>query len=170
MSNIKQETSSVGAVAGHIGPLRTPLNRKDFIPKKKKKKNMKKKSKKITEKANTLVRDTIFKIIVEGEGGDKGKHIMNMYDGIAKRLSLSFGYAKSFMVDAVKVEDVEGAMKFNLRRAKAELRHVQRQIEDMQKLIDMMYANSKENNIVGRNDQKRKEEIARRESKHDRTH
>lgn len=169
MSNIK-EISSVGAIAGHIGPAK-PNNKKFFSKvNKKKKKNMKKKSKKITERANTLVRDTIFKIIVEGEGGDKGKHIMSMYDGIAKRLSLSFGYAKNFMMDAVKVEDVEGAMKFNLRRAKAELRHVQRQIEDMQKLIDMMYANSKENNIVGRNDEKRKEEIARRESKHDRTH
>lgn len=168
---MKNEISSVGAVAGHIGPAKLN-NRKKFFSKvnKKKKKNMKKKSKKITEKANTLVRDTIFKIIVEGEGGDKGKHIMSMYDGIAKRLSLSFGYAKNFMVDAVKVEDVEGAMKFNLRRAKAELRHVQRQIEDMQKLIDMMYANSKKNNIVGRNDEKRKEEIARRESKHDGTH
>jgi len=163
-----KETSTVGGIGGFMAPM--PLKSKKKKRKIMNRRKIHKKSKKISERANTLVRDTIFKIIVEGEGGDKGKHIMSMYDGIAKRLSLSFGYAKNFMVDAVKVEDVEGAMKFNLRRAKAELRHVQNQIEDMQKLIDMMYANSKQNNIVGRNDEKRKEEIARRESKHDGTH
>ena len=158
-----KETSMVGAVAGHNG--QQQLNLPPTIRRRIKKYNPKKKrmnkNKKVNERANMLIRDTIFKIILEQNGneGDKIKYILGLYDGIAKKLGLSFNYAKNFMTDAIKVEDVNGALKFNLRRAKAELRHVQSQIDDMTKLVDMMYQHAKERNIEARNNEIRKKKF-----------
>jgi hypothetical protein len=154
------EMSTVAGVGGYSTPLTSS--------KKTRKRNMSvsrkinKKKKKISERADMLLRDTIYKIIVEQNSSDKLKYILSMYDGISKRLGLSFNYARSFMIDAVKVEDVDGALKFNLKRAKAELRHVQKQIDDMSQLIDMVYKHSIENNIKARNDEIRKEQIAKK--------
>jgi hypothetical protein len=139
------EMSTVAGVGGYSTPLTSS--------KKTRKRNMSvsrkinKKKKKISERADS---------------SDKLKYILSMYDGISKRLGLSFNYARSFMIDAVKVEDVDGALKFNLKRAKAELRHVQKQIDDMSQLIDMVYKHSIENNIKARNDEIRKEQIAKK--------
>ena len=156
-----KEFSSVGSIGGYSTPLTS-------YKKKRKRKNMsirkkiENKKNKINERADMLLRDTIFKIIVEQDSSDKLKYILSMYDGISKKLGLSFNYARSFMIDAVKVEDVDGALKFNLKRAKAELRHVQKQIDDMSQLIDMIYQHSVENNIKARNDEVRKEQIIAR--------
>ena len=153
----------VGAVAGHNGQLRPSLPSsitkriKVYNPKKKKK--MKKT--KVDERAEMLIRDTMFKIILEqGEEPDKIKYVLSLYDGIAKKMAISLGYAKTFMVDAMKVEDVEGALKFSLKRAKAELRHVQGQINDMDKLVEMMFTTAKERNIESRNNQAKQQKIA----------
>lgn len=140
----KKETSVVGGIAGFSRPI--PVKRKKNMKKKNKKKKIEEQQ--LKERIYNLTRDKIFKIVVEqGETGDKVKYVMSMFDGIAKKMGLSLTYSKNFMSDAFKVQDVEGALKFNLRRAKTELRHVKKQVEDMERLVDMVYQVSKERSV-----------------------
>jgi hypothetical protein len=148
----KTETSVVGAVAGHMKPLvatfdatskRTPAQEKEI---KKRKKIMNKTKTKnqapytIDEQSHAVIRDTVFEVLLnEMAGEDRSGYIMNMFDGINKQVGLSMGYAKTFIVDALKMGDLKGAKKLSFRRARTELSHMQKLIDDMQALVNKIH-------------------------------
>jgi hypothetical protein len=153
----KKETSVVGAVAGHMKPLvatfdstskRTPAQEKEI---KKRKKLMNKTTTKnqapytIDEQSHAIIRDTVFDVLMnEMEGDDRSGYVMNMFDGINKQIGLSMGYAKTFIVDALKMGELKGAKKLSFRRARTELSHMQKLINDMQALVNKIHEISDE--------------------------
>lgn len=149
----KTEISAVGAVAGHMKPLvatfdstskRTPAQDKEI---KKRKKIMNKTSKpmkfapyNIDEQSHAMIRDTVFDVLIkETTGGDRTTYVMNMFDGINKQIALSMGYAKTFIVDALKMGELKGAKVLSFRRARTELGHMQKLIDDMQALVNKIH-------------------------------
>lgn len=153
----KTETSVVGAVAGHMKPLvatfdstskRTPAQDKEI--KKRKKAMNKTKTKRfapynIDEQSHKIIRDTVFDVVLkEMAGDDRTGYIMNMFDGINKQIGLSMGYAKIFIVDAMKMGELKGAKKLSFRRARTELSHMQKLIDDMQALVNKIHELSDE--------------------------
>ena len=145
----KTEDSVVGAVGGHMEPLvatfdstspRTPAQDKEI---KKRKKAMNKKTTKqfapynIDEQSHKIIRDTVFEVLLkEMNGDDRTGYIINMFDGINKQVGISMGYAKTFIVDALRMGDLKGAKKLSFRRARTELSHMQKLIDDMQALVN----------------------------------
>lgn len=147
--NKKNEISVAGAVAGYNAPLSgAPIKKtmtKPFDKKNNPKRTKMKKRKRkvpydiIDEQSHEVVRDTIFKIILEGKSEDKIGYIMSLFDGINKQIGVSMGYSKTFIVDGVKMGELDKAKKLSFRRAKTELRHVKRLIDDLDMLMNQVY-------------------------------
>lgn len=145
----KNEISVAGAVAGYNAPLSgAPIKKtmtKPFDKKNNpKRKKMKKKARRVPydivdEQSHEIVRDTIFKIILEGRNEEKITYIMSLFEGINRQMGTSMGYAKNFINDGLKMGDVEKAKKLSFRRATTELRHVKRLIDDLDMLIHQIY-------------------------------
>jgi hypothetical protein len=145
----KEEVSIAGAVAGYNAPLSgAPIKKnmsKPFDKKvKKKRKKMKKNKRKvpydiIDEQSHNVIRDTIFKIILEGKEEDKIGYIMSLFDGINRQIGVSMGYSKTFIVDGLKAGELDKAKKLSFRRSKTELKHVKRLIDDLDMLINHIY-------------------------------
>ena len=145
----KEEVSVAGAVAGYNAPLSgAPIKKnmsKPFDKKvKKKRKKMKKNKRKvpydiIDEQSHNVIRDTIFKIILEGKEEDKIGYIMSLFDGINRQIGVSMGYSKTFIVDGLKAGELDKAKKLSFRRSKTELKHVKRLIDDLDMLINHIY-------------------------------
>ena len=93
----------------------------------------------IDEQSHEVVRDTIFKIILEGRSEDKISYIMSLFEGINKQMGVSMGYTKNFVVDGLKAGELDKAKKLSFRRAKTELKHVTRLIDDLDMLINQIY-------------------------------
>ena len=161
----KKETSVVGTVAGHTKPLmatfdatskRTPAQEKEI---KKRKKIMNKTKTKqfapytIDEQSHKIIRDTVFEVLLNEMAGDnKSAYVMNMFDGINKQIGLSMGYAKTFIVDALKMGDLKGAKKLSFRRARTELSHMQKLTDDMQALVNKIHEMSDEPEVEETNE------------------
>ena len=145
MINKKQEVSVAGAVAGYNAPLSgAPIKKNMSKPfDKKKRKKMKKKRKVpydiLDEQSHNVIRDTIFKIILEGKNEDKIGYIMSLFEGINKQMGVSMGYSKNFITDGLKMGELDKAKKLSFRRAKTELKHVKRLIDDLDMLINQIY-------------------------------
>lgn len=145
----KEEVSVAGAVAGYNAPLSgAPIKKNMSIPfdkkVKKKRKKMKKNKRKvpydiIDEQSHNVIRDTIFKIILEGKEEDKISYIMSLFDGINRQIGVSMGYSKTFIVDGLKAGELDKAKKLSFRRSKTELKHVKRLIDDLDMLINHIY-------------------------------
>ena len=162
MINKKQEVSVAGAVAGYNAPLSgAPIKKNMSKPfDKKKRKKMKKKRKVpydiLDEQSHNVIRDTIFKIILEGKNEDKIGYIMSLFEGINKQMGVSMGYSKNFITDGLKMGELDKAKKLSFRRAKTELKHVKRLIDDLDMLINQIYEISERREEEGES----KEEIA----------
>jgi len=140
----QEEISVAGAVAGYNAPLSgAPIKKNMSKPfNKKKRKKMKKRKVPydvIDEQSHEVVRDTIFKIILEGRNEDKISYIMSLFEGINKQMGVSMGYTKNFVVDGLKAGELDKAKKLSFRRAKTELKHVTRLIDDLDMLINQIY-------------------------------
>lgn len=140
----QEEISVAGAVAGYNAPLSgAPIKKNMSKPfNKKKRKKMKKRKVPydvIDEQSHEVVRDTIFKIILEGRNEDKISYIMSLFEGINKQMGVSMGYTKNFVVDGLKAGELDKAKKLSFRRAKTELKHVNRLIDDLDMLINQIY-------------------------------
>jgi len=140
----QEEISVAGAVAGYNAPLSgAPIKKNMSKPfNKKKRKKMKKRKVPydvIDEQSHEVVRDTIFKIILEGRSEDKISYIMSLFEGINKQMGVSMGYTKNFVVDGLKAGELDKAKKLSFRRAKTELKHVTRLIDDLDMLINQIY-------------------------------
>jgi hypothetical protein len=145
----KNEISVAGAVAGYNAPLSgAPIKKNMSKPFEKKKKTKRKKMKKnkrkvpydiIDEQSHEVIRDTIFKMILEGENDEKISYIMSLFEGINRQMGVSMGYAKTFVNDGLKIGDIAKAKKLSFRRAKTELKHVKRLIDDLDMLINQIY-------------------------------
>lgn len=139
--NSKNEISVAGAVAGYNAPLSgAPIKKimtKPFDKKNNpKRKKMKKKAKKVPydivdEQSHEVIRDTIFKIILEGKNEDKINYITSLIDGINKQMGVSMNHVKGFVSEQLRVED-----KNNFNHPATELRHVKRLIGDLEVLIN----------------------------------
>tara|TARA_Y100000310_G_C20674633_1_gene812253 strand:+ start:1208 stop:1960 length:753 start_codon:yes stop_codon:yes gene_type:complete len=161
----KKETSVVGTVAGHTKPLmatfdatskRTPAQEKEI---KKRKKIMNKTKTKqfapynIDEQSHGIIRDTVFEVLLnEMASTEKSNYVMSMFDGINKQIGLSMGYAKTFIIDALKMGDLKGAKKLSFRRARTELSHMQKLIDDMQALVNKIHELSDEPEVEETNE------------------
>jgi len=160
----KQEVSVAGAVAGYNSPLSgAPIKKNMSKPfDKKKRKKMKKKRKVpydiLDEQSHNVIRDTIFKVILEGKNEDKIGYIMSLFEGINKQMSVSMSYSKNFITDGLKMGELDKAKKLSFRRAKTELKHVKRLIDDLDMLINQIYEISERREEEG--DDSSKEEIA----------
>lgn len=168
--NKKNEISVAGAVAGYNAPLSgAPIKKtmtKPFDKKNNpKRKKMKKKARKvpydiIDEQSHQVVRDTIFKIILEGKNEDKISYIMSLFEGINKQMGVSMGYSKSFITDGLKMGELDKAKKLSFRRAKTELKHVKRLIDDLDMLINQIYEISERREDEEDEESNSKEEVA----------
>jgi hypothetical protein len=142
MLSKKNETSVVGAVAGFTAPLSGAPIRKNI---KRKRKSMKKKASrkvpynKVDEQSHEVVRDTIFNILLESKNEEKIGYIMSLFEGINKQMGVSMGYTKTFITDGLKMGELDKAKKLSFRRAKTELSHVKRLIDDLDVLINQIY-------------------------------
>ena len=161
----KTENSVVGAVAGHMKPLvatfdSTPKSSpaQDKKIKKRKKAMNKTKTKQfapynIDEQSHEIIRDTVFEVLLnEMASTDKSNYVMSMFDGINKQIGLSMGYAKTFIIDALKMGDLKGAKKLSFRRARTELSHMQKLIDDMQALVNKIHELSDEPEVKETNE------------------
>ncbi len=145
-NNNKNEISVAGAVAGYNAPLSgAPIKKNMSKPfNKKKRKKMKKDKRKVPydvmdEQSHEVVRDMIFKIILEGKNDDRMNYTLSLFDGINKQLGTSMGYAKNFMTDGLKAGELDKAKNLSFRRSKTELKHVKRLIDDLDMLINKIY-------------------------------
>ena len=148
MKKIKKEMSTTADVAGYDGvmpavgnPTEPEVNRW----KKKKKKFMKRqgrskdktyKDKNVAEVADKLVKETILNVLLEQPGDERMQYIIRLFEGISKNLNVSLGYARMFILDALKMDIATGAAELNAKRATAELNHIRKMIDDLERLLD----------------------------------
>ena len=135
-----KEVSVVGGVSGFVTPL--PITSKQ-----KKRKRMAKARKKrkvpytqVDEQSHKIIRDTIFSVLLnEAKSEDKISYIMSLFEGIGKQMGVSMGYTKTFITDGLKMGELDQAKKLSFRRAKTELNHVKRLIDDLDVLIEQIH-------------------------------
>ena len=63
-------------------------------------------------------------------------YIIRLFEGISKNLNTSLGYARMFILDALKMDIATGAAKLNAKRATAELNHIRKMIDDLESLLE----------------------------------
>ena len=148
MKKVKKEVSTTGGVAGYDGVIPAvgnPTEKEVNQWKKKKRKFMKRqgkskdktyKGKSVTEAADNLIKETILKVLVEQPGDERMQYIIRLFEGISKNLNVSLGYARMFILDALKMDIATGAAELNAKRATAELNHIRKMINDLESLLD----------------------------------
>ena len=94
------------------------------------------KAKKVAEAADKLVKDTILKVLLEQPGDERMNYIIRLFEGISKNLNVSLGYARMFILDALKMDIATGAANLNAKRATAELNHIRKMIDDLESLLE----------------------------------
>jgi|TARA_R110002124_G_C8766615_1_gene499575 hypothetical protein len=148
MKKVKKEVSTTGGVAGYDGVIPAvgnPTEKEVNQWKKKKKKFMKRQgkskdktynTKSVAEAADKLIKDTILKVLLEQPGNERMNYIIRLFEGISKNLNTSLGYARMFILDALKMDIATGAAKLNAKRATAELNHIRKMIDDLESLLE----------------------------------
>lgn len=158
---MKKETSVVAAVApsGHsgIGAQGNPDPREDKKRQKIKRKMMSKgkqknqpkefktlESKSFKEHVNEVTRDVIYELILEDEDPqNRLESVLRVYDNLTNQIQLSMKYSRVFIADGLKLDGDDG-IKFNLKRAKAELDRVKKLADDLNALLSKIYQTSKQ--------------------------
>ena len=148
MKKVKKEVSTTGGVAGYDGvipavgnPTEKEVNQwkqkqKQFMKRQGKSKDKTYKGKSVTEAADNLIKETILKVLVEQPGDERMQYIIRLFEGISKNLNVSLGYARMFILDALKMDIATGAAELNAKRATAELNHIRKMINDLESLLD----------------------------------
>ena len=130
---MKEISTSVGVVGFSNNFIKKKsIKRKKFMNQKTKKEN-------INRNIHRFVRNSIFDILLEQDEIDKTKSLVSVLDNFSKRIDLSLGYSRQFVIDSLKLSDKE-AVEFNAKRAKTELTHIENMIDDMKSLIDKIYS------------------------------
>ena len=93
------------------------------------------KAKSVSEAADNLIKDTILKVLLEQPGDERMAYIIRLFEGISKNLNVSLGYARMFILDALKMDIATGAADLNAKRATAELNHIRKMINDLESLL-----------------------------------
>ena len=155
MSKTKKEVSTTGGVAGYQGRLSAQGNPtpKELNRRKKQKRKLvqNKKAKKakpfvkseqsnLDERSHDMIRDTIFDILLEqGVGEERMNYVIRLFEGLSKNLNTSLAYARMFILDSLKMDVVTGGVDLNAKRAKTELNHVRKLVNDLDTLIEKIY-------------------------------
>ena len=148
MRKIKKEISAVGAIApsGHAS-LKGPednINRKLVNNRKKNKgklmitkdNNIKPEEfKRIKERIHALARNVIFERILNE--GEQLEAVLSLYDNVTKQIDLSMKYSRVFIADGLKIG--EDGLKFNMKRANAELKRAHGLLDDMGALLKKIH-------------------------------
>ena len=147
MKKVKKEVSTTGDVAGYDGVMSAVGNpteketnqwqkkKKKFMKSKRKPKDKTYKAKSVSEAADNLIKDTILKVLLEQPGDERMAYIIRLFEGISKNLNVSLGYARMFILDALKMDIATGAADLNAKRATAELNHIRKMINDLESLL-----------------------------------
>ena len=142
MKKVKKEVSTTGGVAGYDGVIPAVGNptEKEVNQWKKKRQGKSKdktyNTKSVAEAADKLIKDTILKVLLEQPGNERMNYIIRLFEGISKNLNTSLGYARMFILDALKMDIATGAAKLNAKRATAELNHIRKMIDDLESLLE----------------------------------
>ncbi len=156
MKKTKKEVSTTGGAAGFMGQISAPGNptpeeqkrwnkqkRKLLVKNKKTKKVkpfVKNEKANLDERSHDLVRDTIFDILLEqGEDEERINYVIRLFEGLSKNLNTSLAYARMFILDSLKMDIVTGGVDLNAKRAKTELNHVRKLVNDLDTLIEKIY-------------------------------
>jgi len=154
MKTTKKEVSTTGGVAGYSGRLSAQGNptpkeltrRKKQVrklvknTKAKKAKPFIKNEESIDERSHDMIRDTIFDILLEqGESEERISYVIRLFEGLSKNLNTSLAYARMFFLDSLKMDVVTGGVDLNAKRAKTELNHVRKLVNDLDTLIEKIY-------------------------------
>jgi len=165
VNRVKKEVSTTADVAGYDGVIPAvgnPTEKEINQWKKKKKKFMKRqgkskdktyKAKNVAEAADKLVKDTILKVLLEQPGNERMNYIIRLFEGISKNLNTSLGYARMFILDALKMDIATGAAKLNAKRATAELNHIRKMIDDLESLLEKINGMNHEDRDGGDEDE-----------------
>lgn len=95
----------------------------------------------VDEQSHKIIRDTIFSVLInEAKEPDKISYIMSLFEGIGRQMGVSMGYTKTFITDGLKMGALDKAKKLSFRRAKTELSHVKRLIDDLDVLIEQIHS------------------------------
>ena len=152
----KKEVSTTGGVAGYQGQISAPGNptpeelnrrkkqkRKLLVKKTKNKKAkpfVKSEQSNLDERSHDMIRDTIFDILLEqGAGEERINYVIRLFEGLSKNLNTSLAYARMFILDSLKMDAVTGGVDLNAKRAKTELNHVRKLVNDLDTLIEKIY-------------------------------
>ena len=148
MKKVKKEMSTTANVAGYDGvipavgnPTGPEVNRwkkkkKKFMKRQGKSKDKTYKDKNVAEAADTLIKETILNVLLEQPGDERMQYIIRLFEGISKNLNVSLGYARMFILDALKMDIATGAAELNAKRATAELNHIRKMIDDLESLLE----------------------------------
>tara|TARA_Y100001951_G_C11249379_1_gene245396 strand:+ start:100 stop:603 length:504 start_codon:yes stop_codon:yes gene_type:complete len=155
MRTTKKEVSTTGGVAGYNTPIgaagnptpeeikRWKKEKRKLLDKGKKKRAkpfVKDEQKNIDERAHQMIRDTIFDILLEqGVGEERMNYVIRLFEGLSKNLNTSLAYARMFILDSLKMDVVTGGVDLNAKRAKTELNHVRKLVNDLDTLIEKIY-------------------------------
>lgn len=145
---VKKEVSTTGAVAGYHGRLSATGNptKKELALRKKQKRKLLKMKKKndVKETISKMVKESIKKVVSEqSPQEEKMSYVLRLFEGISKNLNVSLGYTRMFIMDALKMDDLTGGSQLNAKRAVAELSHIRKMIDDLESLIEQIYATNK---------------------------
>ncbi len=155
MKTTKKEVSTTGGVAGYNAPIGAPGNptpeelkrwkkeKRKLLDKGKKKKAkpfVKSEQSNLDERSHAMIRDTIFDILLEqGAGEERINYVIRLFEGLSKNLNTSLAYARMFILDSLKMDVVTGGVDLNAKRAKTELNHVRKLVNDLDTLIEKIY-------------------------------
>ena len=154
MKKSKKEVSTTGGVAGYSAPMSaqgnaTPkeLNRRKKQVRKLVKNTKRKKVKPfdknegtLDEKSHDMIRDTIFEILLEqGMPEERMEYVIRLFEGLSKNLNTSLAYTRMFILDSLKMDIATGGADLNAKRAKTELNHVRKLVNDLDTLIEKIY-------------------------------
>ena len=154
MKKAKKEVSTTGGVAGYNGRLSAQGNptpkeltrRKKQVrklvknTKAKKAKPFVKSEEALDERSHDMIRDTNFDILLEqGESEERMEYVIRLFEGLSKNLNTSLAYARMFILDSLKMDVVTGGVDLNAKRAKTELNHVRKLVNDLDTLIEKIY-------------------------------
>ena len=155
MPKQQKEVSTTGDVAGYDGRLSavgnpTPAEirkrkkeKRKLLDKGKKKKAapfVKGEEKNIDERTHNMLRDTIFDILLEqGASEERVNYVIRLFEGLSKNLNTSLAYARMFILDSLKMDVITGGVDLNAKRAKTELNHVRKLVNDLDTLIEKIY-------------------------------
>lgn len=145
--NKNNEASTVGGIAvysgnglGVNGDLNPKLTNKRVKKRKAMNKLGKSKDKTFTRlESKNMIESIIFDeySTLIAEGCDPND-VLNLWDNAVKVIGLSFNYARAFMNDAIKLGDDE-TIKYNMKRAKAELGRISSLTQQLDKMLVKMY-------------------------------